>query len=88
MAKMGINNVVLTLLNSAESFNTEYSMDIIPIYSINTPPLKGLKVKLTFPSSFKSNTDITKTFNFNISTQKTRLLQISNLNPIITNPYL
>jgi len=48
MAKIGINNVQLYLINVAASSATKYNVEIVPGYSINTPPQKGIIVKLTF----------------------------------------
>lgn len=77
MAKIGINNVQIYLLNIAPNTSTNYKVEIVPGYSINTPPNKGIEVKLTFDNNFVSVPDINNAFIFNILNKEkpARMLQ-------------
>lgn len=45
--KFGVNNFVLFLLNCDGCNNVvTYEIESIPIYSLSTPPIKGIEVKI------------------------------------------
>ena len=54
MVKFGINNFMVYLLRNGDNGATPFEMTSIPTYSINTPPIKGLTVKLVFPQQFQN----------------------------------
>ena len=84
MAKIGFNNVQLYLLNSTTTSATSYKVDLVPSYSINTPPRKGIQVKITFNSDFVNISDLNSAFEFIIANTSARLLQESSTNPLVT----
>lgn len=49
MIKFGMNNFLVYLLRNEDSGPETFKMTTIPTYSISTPPIKGLTVKLAFP---------------------------------------
>lgn len=75
MGKLGIRNLMVFLLNTAGGA-PPYSVDLVPTYSVNTPPVKGLTARVLFTQPFtlaKNNTD--NIFNFAIQSSTGRLLQ-------------
>jgi len=76
MGKIGINNVVLFLLNSANSAGAPFSIESVPTYSDSTPPVDGMTVKLIFPQAFTNTTQLENIFLFSISSSSRRLTQI------------
>jgi hypothetical protein len=88
MGKIGITNLQLYLLNTASNNITSYSLDIAPAYSIDTPPNKGLEVKLKFNNPFINTSDINSAFLFNILTPTTsRRLQEGYANPLVVTNF-
>lgn len=79
MVKIGINNVQLYLLKIPANTATKYKIEIVPGYSINTPPLKGIEVKLSFENTFFSVPDVKNAFIFTLinttGTSPARMLQ-------------
>jgi hypothetical protein len=79
IVKIGINNVQLYLLNIPANTATDYKVEILPGYSINTPPQKGIEVKLTFENTFFKVPDVNNSFIFTFintaSTSTARMLQ-------------
>lgn len=47
MGKLGIRNLMVFLLNNAGGVPS-YSVDLVPKYSVDTPPVKGLTARLLF----------------------------------------
>lgn len=56
MGKIGINNVILFLLNNGGGSNAPFTIESVPTYSHDTPPIKGLTVKLKFGQTFTNTT--------------------------------
>lgn len=59
MGKLGISNVMVYLLNTGGNSAPPFEISSIPTYSVDTPPTKGLTLKLTFPNTFTTTTDLT-----------------------------
>lgn len=50
MGKVGLNNLQLYLLNQPpHEQSSPYDIELVPAYSVNTPAVQGMQVKLTFP---------------------------------------
>lgn len=64
MGKIGVKNIMVYLLNSGNGNTPPFSIQSVPTYSVNTPPVKGLTVKLTFPDDFVATVDTNKAFDF------------------------
>jgi hypothetical protein len=78
MGKLGIRNLMVFLLNG-EGGAPAYSVDVVPAYSVNTPPVKGLTARLLFTQPFtlpKNEKD--SIFNFAVKTSSGRLLQLGS----------
>jgi hypothetical protein len=84
MGKIGINNIMIYLLNG-NSPSPAYQIESVPTYSVSTPPIKGLTVKLTFPAPYTSTVDTNLAFAFNAKSSVARLLQGSYPKAIIQN---
>jgi hypothetical protein len=55
--KVGINNVILFLLNCDGCNNqVAFKLESIPVYSLSTPPVKGLEVKVIFDEPIYNST--------------------------------
>jgi hypothetical protein len=75
MGKLGIRNLMVFLLNTAGGAPS-YSVDLVPTYSVNTPPVKGLTARLLFTQPFTlSNNQTDYIFSFAIQSPSGRLLQ-------------
>lgn len=84
MGKIGINNLQLYLLNNNVQSSPPFEVEINPAYSVDTPPSKGLTVKLKFPEQFSHLQAIDTAFKFNIkSTSTNRLLQQGYANDML-----
>jgi hypothetical protein len=74
MGKLGIRNLMVYLLNGG-SGSAPFIIDAVPTYSVNTPPTKGITVRLLFPQSFKLKNNTDSAFSFFIKASSSRLLQ-------------
>lgn len=63
MGKIGISNLQLFLMNSASTTPT-FELELMPEYSVSTPPLQGLQVKVKFSRPYFSTTGINNAFSF------------------------
>jgi hypothetical protein len=81
MGKIGISNIMVFMLNMGSSGPAPFTIESVPTYSVSTPPIKGLTVKLIFPNSFASTVDSNRAFLFDIKSPSSgRLLQDVNAN--------
>jgi hypothetical protein len=84
MGKIGINNVILYLLGRGGA-GAPFTIESVPTYSVSTPPIDGMTVKLIFPSAVTNTTKLENIFVFGISSSS-RLLaegQSSSSVPIL-----
>jgi len=59
--KLGLNNFVIFLLNCDGCNNVvPYHIESIPVYSLSTPPVKGIQVKVMFEEAIKNSTLLSK----------------------------
>lgn len=63
MGKIGISNLQLFLMNSTLTPPT-FELELMPEYSVSTPPLQGLQVKVKFSKPYFSTTGINNAFSF------------------------
>lgn len=84
MGKIGVKNIMVYLLNSGNDDTPPFSIQSVPAYSVSTPPVKGLIVKLTFPDDFVATVDTNKAFDFYAKQGETssRLLQSGAGSPV------
>lgn len=55
--KLGVNNVILFLLNCNGCNNVvPFDIESIPVYSLTTPPTKGVEVKVMFNEGINNST--------------------------------
>ncbi len=65
--KVGINNVILFLLNCEGCKNqVGFKLESIPVYSLSTPPVKGLEVKVIFDEPISNSTAMSEAIMFSI----------------------
>lgn len=50
-----------------------FEVETIPIYSLTTPPVKGLEVKLIFDEKVNNSTNFRDIFMFSLENQQTNL---------------
>ena len=93
--EFGINNVMLYLINCGSCGNNlGYNVEMMPVYSIDTPPTKGYAVKMVYPYSVYNSTPLDNAFNINIqNTGPVRILQGTGLKSLngrlpLANPYM
>jgi hypothetical protein len=57
--KLGVNNVIIFLLNCDGCNNVvPFEIESIPLYSLSTPPVKGVEVKVMFKEGLMNSTPI------------------------------
>lgn len=62
MGKIGLNNLQFFLTNSKLGSTPPFEIETAPAYSVNTPAIKGLQVKLVFPKDFVNLQDVDSAF--------------------------
>lgn len=84
MGKIGVKNIMVYLLNSGNDNTPPFTIQSVPTYSVNTPPVKGLTVKLSFPDDFVATVDTNKAFDFYAKQGdvSSRLLQSATGSPV------
>lgn len=84
MGKIGVKNIMVYLLNSGNDNAPPFTIQSVPTYSVNTPPVKGLTVKLSFPDDFVATVDTNKAFDFYAKQGEisSRLLQSGSGSPV------
>ena len=53
--KIGISDVQLYLLGGVAGGSAPFEVSIMPAYSVSTPAVKGLQVRMVFPQQFVSS---------------------------------
>ena len=85
--KIGIANVEVYLLNGVASTAAPFEVETISAYSVSTPAIKGLQIRLTFPQQFVSLPNPASPFSFTLhppTTSLTRLLVEGYSNHLVT----
>lgn len=74
-SKIGVNDLLLFLLNCPSCQAIGYNVDVLPMYSADFDPEKGYLIRMQFDPPLRNQTPISQALNFNIVPEARRLLQ-------------